>query len=403
MQTDYDIIIVGGGLAGNCLALALKDSQLRIALVEAQTREQQQQSPAGDRALALSAGTIKLLEALNVWQELKPLATAIKQIHISDHGHFGKTRLSAEKEKVAALGYVITARDIESQIAERVEQTRIEKICPAQILGLITASDFVHVSIKQNDKNLNLSTRLLIGADGGQSSVRRLLEISQSEVDYQQTAIVTTVTTEYPHNNVAYERFTPAGPLAMLPVDKNHSSVVWTRKNDDVEALISATDTEFVTALQTCFGYRLGKISLSSARHVFPLKLIRADALYSRRCVIVGNAVHQLHPVAGQGFNLAMRDVAQLAETILLQDKSGKDIGEQTMLQNYAESRQTDHTQTINFTSGLIRIFSNDWLPLSAARSISLGILDHIPAAKSVLARHAMGLSGRLPRIGNRH
>jgi len=402
MQHDYDILIVGGGLAGNCLALALKDSGLRIAIIEASTREQLHNSPAGDRALALSAGTITNLQALNVWKGVEEVATAIKDIHISDRGHFGKARLSAKKQGVDALGYVISARDIEGQVAGLVEQAGIEQICPARIVGLMSGLESVNVSLKKDGKSINLSARLLVGADGGQSSVRSLLEIPQQVTEYGQTALVTTVKSSVPHNNVAYERFTESGPLAMLPASKEECSVVWTRANEEAEDLITSSEEDFLAQLQQFFGYTLGELSLTALRRAFPLTLIRAESMVSGRVVIIGNAVHQLHPVAGQGFNLGIRDVMQLAEMIIQQQQKNADVGDSKFLHQYAKSRQKDHDQTIGFTDKVVKIFSTDWLPVAAARSISLAVMDHIPFAKSVLAKHAMGLSGRLPRVGNR-
>jgi 2-octaprenyl-6-methoxyphenol hydroxylase len=402
MQQDYDLLISGGGLAGNCLALALKGTGLRIAIVEANSREQQHDSPTGDRALALAAGTVKMLEALDIWQGISHAATAIKDIHISDQGHFGKTRLSAQKENVDALGYVITARDIEAHVAGLVKETDIALICPARLVGLMAGNDTVNISLKRGDESLNVSAKLLVGADGGNSSVRKLLEIPQQTTDYGQTALVITVKTSLPHNNVAFERFTASGPLAMLPVDINHCAVVWTRTGEDADALMSGSETDFLAELQQCFGYRLGELRLAAPRRAFPLSLIRAEKMTADRTVVIGNAVHQLHPVAGQGFNLGLRDVVQLAEMIVKQHQAGQDIGNAGFLTAYANARQKDHDRTIGFTNSIVRIFSNDWLALAAARNIGLTILDHIPAAKTVLTRHAMGLAGRLPRLGNR-
>ena len=218
MQHDYDLIIVGGGLAGNCLALALKNTRITHAIIEANTPEQLQTSPAGDRALALAAGTVKQLEHLGVWQGISHAATAIKQIHISDKGHFGKTRLSAEKEQVDALGYVITARDLETHAAKLVTETNTIQYCPARVIGLSSDADNIKVNIQQGDESLTLTAKLLIGADGGQSSIRQLLNISQQVTDYGQTALVTTVTSTLSHHNTAFERFTNSGPLALLPI-----------------------------------------------------------------------------------------------------------------------------------------------------------------------------------------
>jgi 2-octaprenyl-6-methoxyphenol hydroxylase len=392
MQHDYDILIVGGGLAGNCLALALKDSGLSVAVVEANTRQQLHDSPAGDRALALAAGTVAKLDELGLWQGVSHEAMAIKHIHVSDQGHFGKVRLSAEKEQVEALGYVITARIIETHLAELVEQAGIEQICPARVVGLMAGAEQVNVSLKQGQESVIATAKLLVGADGGNSSVRNLLEIPQKRTDYDQTALVTTVKSSLPNNNTAYERFTSSGPLALLPIDANHSAVVWTRTNDDAETLMADSEADFVAALQECFGYKLGALSLTAPRRAFPLSLIRAGQMLAERTVIIGNAAHQLHPVAGQGFNLGLRDVVQLAEMLVEQHQNGKDIGALEFLQAFAKVRQQDHDRTIAFTDNVVRIFSNDWLALAAVRNIGLGVLDQLPTAKSLLAKYAMGL-----------
>lgn len=399
MQLDghhFDLIIVGGGLSGNCLALALQASGLKIAIIEANTKEQLHHSAMGDRALALAAGTIATLDELGVWQGIKEKATAITDIHVSDKGHFGKVRLSASKHNVAALGYVITARDIESHVAALVDNTTITQLSPAHLVGLMSDDKAVNVSISHEDKSLCLTAQLLVGADGGKSSVRKLLDIPQQVTDYKQTALVTTVKTTLPHRNIAYERFTESGPLALLPTGKNLCSVVWTRSTEDADALMSGSEKDFLDALQLCFGYRLGQLSLAAPRRAFPVSLIRAERMQSGRAVIIGNAVHQLHPVAGQGFNLGLRDVEELADRLLMQYGLGKDIGESNFLASYVKSRETDHSNTITFTDTLVKLFSNEWLALAAARNIGLAVLDHVPAAKALLARHAMGLAQRL-------
>jgi 2-octaprenyl-6-methoxyphenol hydroxylase len=400
---SFDVIIVGGGLAGNCLGLALNGSGLRVAIIEASTKEQLFHSAMGDRALALAAGTIATLESLGIWQDIHQKATAITDIHVSDRGHFGKVRLSARKQNVDALGYVITAREIESHVAELVDKAEITRLCPARLVGLMSDETEVNASIKLKDNTLCLTAKLLVGADGGNSSVRRLLDITQQVTEYGQTALVTTVKTSLPHRNVAYERFTESGPLALLPVGKNRCSVVWTRSTEDADSLMSGSEDDFLEALQHCFGYRLGQLTLVEPRRAFPVSLIRADRMHSGRAVIIGNAVHQLHPVAGQGFNLGLRDVVQLADMILKQHEQGKDIGSAPFLYDYVTAREQDHRQTITFTDTLVKLFSNDWLALAAARNFGLAALDHLPAAKAFLSRHAMGLAQRLPGLGNRH
>jgi len=401
MQQDYDLVIAGGGLAGNCLALALKDTGLRIAIVEANTREQLYTSPTGDRALALAAGTVMMLETLGIWQGISHAATAIKQIHISDRGHFGKTRLSAQKEHVDALGYVITARDIETHVANLVSEAAIELISPARVVGLMSGNQEICISLKQGNESLNVSAGLLVGADGGLSSVRKLLDIAQHMTEYGQTALVTTVKSTIPNKNTAFERFTASGPLALLPVAKNHCAVVWTRTDEDAKALMLGSEADFLAELQQCFGFKLGELSLTAPRRAFPLSLIRAEKMVAGRAVIIGNAVHQLHPVAGQGFNLGLRDVVNLAEMLIMQYEQNEDIGAADFLKKYAISRKKDHDRTIGFTDAVVKIFSNEWLALAAARNIGLALLDHIPAAKTLLTRHAMGLAGHIPRLGS--
>lgn len=402
MKDDYDLLIAGGGLAGNCLALALKDSGLRMAIIEAQSREQLHDSPAGDRALALAAGTVNMLQALGIWQGVKQAATAIKNIHISDKGHFGKTRLSSRQQGLEALGYVICARNIEDHVAKLVEQSGIPQLCPARVAGLMSGTDKVNVSLKKDQQSLNVSASLLVGADGGNSSVRKLLEISQQVTEYGQTALVTTIKSTLPHNNTAFERFTSSGPLAVLPLAENHSAIVWTRTHEDAQALMAGGEDDFIQQLQSCFGYKLGELTLTAPRRAFPLSLIRAQTMVTGRTVIIGNAVHQLHPVAGQGFNLGLRDVVQLAEMLLFQHEKQLDLGSSELLNKYALCRQQDHDKTINFTNNVVKIFSNDWLALAAVRNTGLTLLDHLPFAKKILTRHATGMAERMPRVGSK-
>ena len=393
MQQEYDIVIVGSGLAGNCLALMLKNTGLRIAIVEAATREQLQASPAGDRALALAAGTVQTLDSLGLWQGISKVATAIKHIHISDQGHFGKTRLSAQKEQVEALGYVISARDIETHIANLVSESTIELITPARVVGLMSSDNEIFINLKQGTESLNITAKLLVGADGGLSSVRQLMGITQNVTEYDQTALVTTIKSTLANNNTAFERFTASGPLALLPIGSHECSVVWTRKDEDANALMLGSEIDFIAELQQCFGYKLGQLSLTAPRRAFPLSLIRAERMVDGRTVIIGNAAHQLHPVAGQGFNLGFRDVVQLAEKLIKQHEINSDVGDEDFLKTYANTRKQDHDRTIEFTDIVVNVFSNEWLALITARNIGLTLLDYVPSVKTLLTRHAMGIA----------
>ena len=398
MQADYDLIIVGAGLAGNALVLALQGAGLRIAVIESASEQALRQSQAGDRALALAAGTVGVLQSWGAWQGVADKATAIKHIHVSDQGHFGKTRLSAENEGVDALGYVIAARDLEGHLAQLVDASSVDCFYDTRLVGLVAGNDAMHVALKQQGQSLNLSAALVVGADGGQSSVRQLLEIPQQVAEYGQTALVTTVQAALSHQNRAYERFTASGPLALLPMAGRQLSVVWTRSDEQAVDLMASGEAYVMAELQASFGYRLGLLKPVAPCRAFPLRLIRADRMIAPRAVIIGNAAHQLHPVAGQGFNLGLRDGVQLADMLLQQHQAGADIGDAAFLKRYARLRQSDHAKTIQFTHQLVQIFSTDWLPVAAARNTGLVVLDHLPFAKHWLVRHAMGLAQGLSR-----
>lgn len=399
MNRDVDLLIVGGGLAGGSLALALRNTPLRIAIIESVDEAQRQASPAGDRALALAWGSAQILDQLGVWAKALPKATPIKHIHVSDRGHFGKVRMNAGREHVPALGYVATARVLEDGIVEALADSAVTLYRPARLQGLKAGHDGIHVTLKQGEDAIQLTAGLVVGADGGNSTVRKLLEIGQNERDYGQTAIVTEVTTDRHNRHTAYERFTPSGPLALLPVGKHRSSVVWTLSHEDAQATLSRSDGDFRDLLQDAFGYWLGRLTLASRRQGFPLKLIRAQRMTDRRVVLIGNAVHQLHPVAGQGFNLGLRDVALLAEMLAARVQFGDDIGDQRFLDGFALARQRDLDRVIGFTDSMVRIFSNEYWPLTQARNLGLLLLNNLPPAKRLLARYAMGVGDRLPRF----
>ena len=395
MMTDYDVLIVGGGLVGGSLALALRDSPLRIGLVEALSDTERQASMAGQRALALSRSTVQMLDELGLWTTVADQATPIEHIHVSDRGRFGKTRLHAADHGVAAFGHVVVARVLEDAIQARLGDTNIEQRCPARIMGLKAGRDRVAVSLRHGGDNPAVSARLLVAADGGHSTVRTLLGIQQDVRNYGQTAIVTEVNTAQEHHGTAYERFTASGPLAFLPLGRRRCSVVWTLHDEQAEDVLQQGEQEFTAALQRAFGYWLGPITLASRPQGFPLRLIRAATMTSDRVVLIGNAMHQLHPVAGQGFNLGLRDAARLAEWLRVQAGFGDDLGDSAFLQRYAAARRKDLDQVIRFTDSLVRLFSNDFAPLALARNLALTTLDRLPPAKQVLAHRAMGYGGR--------
>ena len=308
--------------------------------------------------------------------------------------------MSAEREGVPALGYVATARALEEEVAARLKQSPVSLICPASVAGLKAGGEAVHVCLRMGTASTNLTAKLLVAADGGNSTVRKLLEIGQTVRDYGQTAIVTEVATGKSSDYTAYERFTPVGPLAFLPVAKKRYSVVWTQKADDAADLLASSELAFAEKLQSAFGYWLGKIALASRRQAFPLKLIRAERMTDERVVLIGNAMHQLHPVAGQGLNLGLRDVAMLAEMLSARLEFGEDIGGRDFLERYALARQADLDRVIRFTDSTVRLFSTDFAPLAVARNAGLLALDRFLPGKRLLSQYAMGLGDRIPRFG---
>ena len=401
MQPDYDLLIVGGGMVGASLARAVSGLGLRIGVVETFTVDAESQPSFDDRVIALSWGSRLILEAMGVWPAMAREAEPIRRIHISDRGHFGFTHLNSEQESVEALGYVATARAM-GQVLQRnlSEQTDVTFICPAKLTAFDVEPDLVKVDLEQAGQINQVTTSLLVAADGGDSQVRQLLEIPLREREYGQTAIIANLTSSQPHQGVAYERFTDSGPLAMLPMTEGRISMVWTAKDDQVDGLMALDDQGFIDALQLRFGYRLGRLESIGKRIAYPLRLRQATEQVSSRVALIGNAAHTIHPVTGQGFNLGLRDVAVLAD--LLGDASGtrQDLGDMSLLNAYADWRRRDQQAVAWITDGLARLFANPLGPLRLGRNLGLLGLDGVPSLKHLVAKQFMGINGRLPRLG---
>lgn len=394
MAADYDVLIVGAGMVGISLALALKDTPLKIGLIESQAVESDSQPSFDDRGIALSYGSQRIFETLKLWPALAKQATPILDIHISDRGHFGATRLSAQKAAVPALGQVLTAKQLGQQLNNALQQaTAIQLLSPVTVTALKTAVDQVTVSLSDGQ---TLSCKLLVAADGQHSTIRQLLNLDSWQRDYQQTAVTANVTTEKPHLNRAFERFTDTGPLALLPMSDNRSSLVWTVKRGDEDDLLSLSDADFLQALQQRFGFRLGHFTRVGKRSSYPLGLMQTDATIQPRCVLIGNAAHSLHPIAGQGFNLGLRDVAVLAEVI---SQHQSDCGSAQSLQAYQNWQLPAQDQVVKATDRLVRLFSNANPLLGHGRSAALAFLDILPPVKQYLCQTSMGLSQKQTRL----
>lgn len=393
-QTDYDLIIVGAGMAGASLALALKNQPLRVALIESRSLQSHAQPGFDDRAIALSHGSQRILQTMGLWPSLAATATPIEHIHVSDRGHFGTTRLSARKHHVPALGQVVTASHFGQVLNAALQAAdNLDIFSPESVTDFETLTDQVQVSLQSGQQ---ISTRLLVAADGAQSAIRQLSQIPIQQTHYQQVAITTNVITERPHQNCAYERFTNTGPMALLPMSEQRSSLVWTVREGEENALLDCDMETFLQRLQARFGWRLGTFEYAGKRSSYPLSLLEVKAAQNDRLALIGNAAHSLHPIAGQGFNLGLRDVAVLAELIAAHPE---DCGDPDVIHAYQMQRRGDHRQAIRATDGLVRLFSNDNPILAHGRALGLTLLDMLPPVKNQLAYQSMGLAGRQPRL----
>jgi len=395
---SFDVIISGGGMVGACLACALSGKGLRIAIVESVAAETRVEPGYDDRAIALAYGTRRILEGLGLWSQLAGDATPIHQIHVSDRGHFGMAHMDRADEGLPAIGYVVPARVIGRVLEATLNDVDdVEHFCPAEVDAVERSATDILVHLLQDKSHYTLHGRLLVAADGADSFLRGHFGITSLVRDYGQTAIITNITPQLPHNNIAYERFTDSGPLALLPMTERRCAVVWTVDSKQTDAVMQLPDADFLAQLQERFGQRLGRLQRVGRRQSWPLRLLHANETMRERLALVGNAVHTLHPIAGQGFNLGARDVAVLAEVIVDAVRDGEDPGALAVLERYAQWRRRDHHNVTIFTDGLARLFS---LPrFGALRGAGLLAFDLLPPAKRQLTRLTMGRANRLPRL----
>lgn len=395
----FDVLIVGGGMVGASLAVALKPLNLKIGLIEAYNFGMAEQPSYDDRSIALSYGSSRIYQGMGLWNKLCSGLESIQHIHISDRGHFGATRLEASQEKVPALGYVVESRVLGKLLYEELSTGEIEQIVPAKVFAVEQDADSVQVSIERNGVVDTLQTRLLVVSDGTNSGVRDMLGIDVTRREYHQTALIANVTTAEPHRNTAYERFTPQGPLALLPLTEGRYSLVWTHRDENVAATMELDDAAFLRKLQAEFGYRQGGFIKVGQRATYPLVLQKSEREVAGRAVVIGNSSHALHPVAGQGLNLGLRDVATLADLLAEAAATGADSGSPELLQVYEQHRQPDYATVLRYTDSLVRIFSNDFAPLGHARAGGLLAVDRVPILRNWITRQSMGLRYRQARL----
>ncbi|MCZ0954440.1 MAG: 2-octaprenyl-6-methoxyphenyl hydroxylase [Rhodospirillaceae bacterium] len=402
MPTECDVLIVGGGLVGSTLAHALAQIPVSTVLVEERAPGRLEAPGFDDRSTALASASQRILDGLGLWEGVAGEAEPIRTIHISERGRFGASRLLASEEGVPALGYTVENRVLTGAVWPKIREAEaVTCLAPGSLEDFEVEASGVTARVNTEGSVRTIRARLLVAADGARSRVRSELGIGVREDDYGQKGVILNCETEIPHRGRAFERFTPTGPLAMLPLGRGRMSVVWTLPREEGDRIGALGDGPFRHALQRAFGYRLGRIRQVGARSAWPLHRVRADKLTATRAVLVGNAAFSLHPVAGQGFNLALRDIAALSELICdaRRDDAEADPGAAPLLDRYADWRAADQRRIAEFTHGLMRLFTIDAAPIAVSRGLGLMAFDLVPGAKRWLARQAMGLGGRVSRL----
>lgn len=388
------LVIIGGGLVGASLALALQASARvrgwKIVLIEAFAPDSEYQPSYDARSTALSYGSQQIYQDLGIWSQVAQRAAAITDIHVSEQGRFAAARLNAQEEGVPALGYVVENAWLGHCLWQALDQQVVEWRCPAQVTSLQPQTGGYQVTL---DDGSNLHCELAILADGGRSGLREQLGISVQRTPYQQTALIANVTPSIAHQGTAFERFTANGPLALLPLPENRCALVWTQPQAQADQVANLPDAEFLQALQQVFGYRLGTFVQVGERHQYPLALVAATEQVRANLVVLGNAAHSLHPIAGQGYNLSLRDTQCLAQTLL--EETGEALGALPRLQRYVQRQQQDQQFTVGFSDQVTRLFSNAQPLLAAGRGLGLLGLELLPPAKHWFAQQAMGLGTR--------
>ncbi|MGL6262014.1 2-octaprenyl-6-methoxyphenyl hydroxylase [Vibrio sp. WXL210] len=397
MVKQFDIVISGGAMAGATLALALNHAlagKVSIAIVESYQVDHTQHPGFDARAIALAHGTVEILRGYQLWESIQDKATAIKHIHVSDRAHLGMTEIASDDIPVPALGYVVELADVGHAFHQLISLApNIELLCPDAISQITRHSDYVALDL---DSGESLETKLLVSADGADSDCCAMLNLAQECVDFNQSAIIANIVCQQPHQNRAFERFTEHGPVALLPMTDNRMSLVWCLPPEQIDSVMKLGDEAFLHQLQQAFGWRLGALTATGQRSAYPLMLRYREQIVSHRFAVVGNAAQALHPIAGQGFNLGIRDVASLVDEIAAAYHSGlDDLGDYSILSTYQARRGYDRTATMALTSGLVRLFSNDWWSTRLGRNLGLLAADNLPPLKQPLLQRTLGLVAR--------
>ncbi|MEO5623813.1 MAG: 2-octaprenyl-6-methoxyphenyl hydroxylase [Dokdonella sp.] len=399
MNETMDVLIIGGGLVGASLAIALDGAGCRVALAEAAPPRADLQPSYDERNLALARASVNALEALDVLNDATP-ATSIRHIHVSRRGDFGAVRLDAAALGLPPFGAVLPARELGNALLRRLTLSKeLVRIAPAQAVEIEAHDDAVEVLLRSGETTHRVRTRLLVGADGTQSFVRSALGIDAVRDDYAQSAFVTTLTTEKPLDGTAYERFTESGPVALLPLGERRAGLVLTVPSADASQVVGLDDAAFIAFVHERFGYRVGRLSRPGKRQPYPLARMLAARITAPRSVLIGNAAQTVHPIGAQGFNLGLRDALTLAELLREAATANGDPGAATLLARYVERRTPDREATTSFSDDLVRTMGNAFLPIRVLRSLGFHALDRITPLKRRFALRGMGFRGDVPTL----
>ena len=385
MAKQFDVVIIGGGMAGASCALGLKQSnnQLSIAVIEANEVSADYHPSFDDRSIALAQQSVQYLKSINAFDCQAPFAAAIKKVTVSDRGHFGKTHIDCQEYGHDALGYVVEVNPFGRSLHQQLTRTDVSLFCPDTVAKLEYQSDFANIMLSSGEQ---LSAKLVVIADGAHSQSRKLANIEFNTRAYQQAAIIANIEVAGGHHNHAFERFTEHGPMALLPMSNNRYSLVWCMEPEQIEHTMALEDDAFLAELQKAFGYCGGSFSKVGMRASYPLVYGKAESLSSHRTVLIGNAGHAIHPIAGQGFNLGLRDVQLLCDMA-----NRSDLGDYAFTRYYSQTRSKDITTVMTLTDSLVRLFSNSSRLLALGRSIGLFSMDLFSSLKTPLAKQLMG------------
>ncbi|MFC3092740.1 2-octaprenyl-6-methoxyphenyl hydroxylase [Alteromonas sediminis] len=388
---NYDIAIIGGGATGCAMALGLqRHTRLNVVLIDAGEPPNPHSEQAGfdQRTIALSDQSLRILQALGCSLN-KMVSAPIEHIHVSDKGHAGQVLLHANDYGIEAFGLVVSLAQLGQQLYQSLDLTadRLTYLNRTEVTEIVRTQEHCQFTLSSGK---TLTSKLLIMADGGRSTLAEQLGFRRTHNHYEQTAITLSLETSEPHRGWAYERFTDSGPLALLPLESHRFGVVWTVLSDEAEYWLTQSDKQVINHLQAQFGYRCGMIKRISERASYPLALRQLDSVFQHRCVAIGNAAQTLHPIAGQGVNLGFRDVSDLLSVV---KEHAQDAGLYSVLRAYQQKRHVDKTRTVFMTDALVRLFSNQHLPLVMGRNIGLTGLNFLPNAKKAFAHNAMGKS----------